>query len=130
YSREFSDIMRVELTNKNFLNKEVLEFVKLHEQDFEMHIVSGSDGNELRFLCDRLGISGYFRSILGSPTTKGELIEQIMENYCYNNLGTIHIGDSINDFEAAHENKIYFLGYNNNELKDLGIGYIQSFLNI
>lgn len=130
YSRKFSDIMRAELANKDFLNNEVLDFIKLHEQEFEMHIVSGSDGNELKFLCERLEISHYFRSIVGSPTSKGELIEQIMKNYGYENSETIFIGDSINDFEASHENKISFLGYNNCEIKDLGTGYIQSFLKI
>jgi phosphoglycolate phosphatase-like HAD superfamily hydrolase len=39
------------------------------------------------------------------------------------------IGDSINDYEAANKNNIFFYGFNNANLKSLGSGYIYNFKN-
>src|SRR5690606_5078037 len=83
-SKMFSEIMRKELTIIDRLIPEVLNFIKAEHTRFEMHIVSGSDGDELRFLTSQLGISQYFKSIQGSPTPKISLVEDILQEYNYN----------------------------------------------
>lgn len=124
---EFSAIMRKELTSKERLIREVLEFIQTEYTRFKMHIVSGSDGEELRFLASQLGISAYFESIEGSPTPKISLVKDILKKYNYKREEVCLIGDSINDYEAAHENKINFFGYNNPFLKAKGLSYIEFF---
>jgi phosphoglycolate phosphatase-like HAD superfamily hydrolase len=125
-SLAFSDIMRKSLIDKRILIGEVVGFIKNHQEDFKMHVVSGSDGEELRFLCGQLGISSYFNSIEGSPTPKIELVENLLQEYKYEKKKTCLIGDSVNDKEAADRNGIDFYGYNNTELKK-GNAYINSF---
>ena len=43
--------------------------------------MSGSDENELRYLCKELNISDFFKSISGSPTPKNILVERIFKKY-------------------------------------------------
>ncbi len=123
----FSRIMREKLTSKEHLIGEVIDYIKKNKERYIMHIVSGSDENELRFLCYQLGISSYFESIQGSPTPKIDIVKGLMEKYNYKTAETCLIGDSINDFDASKSNKIEFFGYNNPVLKEKGLRYINSF---
>ena len=61
--------MKKELTKK-YLIAETVYYIKNNYKNINFHIVSGSDQNELRFLCVELGIAQYFKSIHGSPTPK------------------------------------------------------------
>ncbi|MDT0644583.1 HAD-IA family hydrolase [Zunongwangia sp. F363] len=125
-SAAFSDIMRTSLIHKSILIPEVIDFIKNYKDDFKMHIVSGSDEEELRFLCEQLGISSYFISVEGSPTPKIELVKNLLKEYKYNKEKACLIGDSVNDKEAAEQNDISFYGYNNKELKEKN-AYINTF---
>jgi HAD superfamily hydrolase (TIGR01549 family) len=112
----FSEIMRKLLTNRDLLIEGTLRFVQEHHRQIPMHIVSGSDGNELRYLCGALGIADYFRSIDGSPTPKKQLVAEILSSCGYDKAACVLVGDSINDYEAAAENGIHFLAYGNQEI--------------
>lgn len=127
WSQEFSEIMRKSLTSKSLLISEVINFIKNNKGEYQMHIVSGSDEDELRFLCEELAISKYFKSIHGSPTPKNELVRKLMLEEGYQSEEICLIGDSINDLEASESNNIQFFGYNNQKLKDMGLNYINSF---
>lgn len=129
YATRFSDLMRKALTNPKNLIDNSLRFIKDNHSKYNFHIVSGSDQEELRFLCQELKLSPYFISIHGSPTTKSTLVAQLLETYGYLNNETCLIGDSINDFEAAVNNDIAFYGYNNTKIKDKGV-YIDTFTNL
>ena len=84
-----------------------------------MHIVSGSDGNELRELCKSLRLDHFFISIKGSPTPKTSLVKNIIENGYLSLSEYCLIGDAINDYDASKDNSIKFFGYNNLKLKNL-----------
>lgn len=127
FARAYSQIMRRKLIFKKLLNPEVLAFLDRKQDSFNMHIVSGSDGEELRFLCGKLGIKKYFKSIEGSPTPKTKLVSKIVDEYGYSVKKTCLIGDSINDYEAAKENQVIFYGYNSKSLKEKKLNYIESF---
>ncbi|MCG9972599.1 HAD family hydrolase [Christiangramia crocea] len=126
-SEAYSSIMRKKLKSKDLLIDEVLEFISKNHKKFDMHIVSGSDGDELRYLCSNLEISDYFLSINGSPTPKIELVSLLLSNYSYVNEKVCLIGDSINDYDAAMANNIEFFGYNNSDLKKKETRYIENF---
>jgi HAD superfamily hydrolase (TIGR01549 family) len=127
WAQKFSEIMRKELMQPTLLIRDSLNFIKENHKKFNMHIVSGSDGEELRYLCEKLEISRYFISIHGSPVPKKELVCSLLTTHNYTGENTILIGDSINDYEAAQINDIDFCGYNNEELKKLKTFYIKSF---
>ncbi|MCC9168236.1 HAD family hydrolase [Pontibacter harenae] len=125
---QFSDAMRTELLNPTLLIKDTVAFIEANYTRFNMHVVSGSDQNELQFICSELGLKKYFKSVHGSPTPKDTLIAELMNNYKYDNLETVLIGDSINDYAAAENNSIVFFGYNNAALNNCR--YIHSFQDI
>ena len=123
----FSVIMKELLTNPQLLINETVAFVQNCFGKVPMHIVSGSDGNELRYLSEQLGISKYFQSINGSPTPKKELVKTVLAAHSDVPLDAIVlIGDSINDYDAAKANNILFSSYNNpslDKLSDIQIDY-------
>lgn len=127
YANQFSSLMKKELTNPDNLIDDSVNYIKQNHKKFKFHIVSGSDQTELRFLCKELNIDSYFLSIGGSPTPKKQLVKDLLTNLKYNKNQTCLIGDSINDFEAANENKITFYGYNNISLKACSKEYINDF---
>jgi len=113
----FAAIMRESLTSPQRLIAETVEFVRRNHLRYPMHIVSGSDGEELRYLCGKLGIAAYFQSIEGSPTPKNELVRNLMAASAYPPERCVLIGDSHNDREAAVLSGIPFVGYNNPDVE-------------
>lgn len=129
YANAFSVLMKKELINPKNLIQDSLSFIKENYKNYFFHIVSGSDQDELRFLCEELKITDYFISIHGSPTPKNKLVKDLLSLHNYEVEDTCLIGDSINDFEAANKNNIFFYGFNNANLKSLGSGYVYNFKN-
>ena len=117
FCKQFSDIMKSKLTDKKLLISETVNFIVKNHVRYNMHIVSGSDEEELKWLCDFFNISQYFKSIHGSPTPKDELVYTILRLNNYTKKDCILIGDSINDYQAAYKNKIDFQSYNNKSLE-------------
>ena len=130
YADKFTQIMRQSLSDKKYLINDTVNFIKNNYKNYNFHIVSGSEHNELNFLCQKLDLSQYFISINGSPTPKNQLIKNLLESYNYNINQTILIGDSINDYEAASVNKIDFYGFNNENLRDKSKIYIEDWNNL
>ena len=126
YANRFSEIVKEELNNPEHLIAEVVQFIRDNQENFNFHIVSGADEQELRYLCEQLNIAQYFKSIHGSPTHKNELVKQVMKENSYLKTETILIGDSINDLEAAEVNEIGFYAYNNADLRPLSANYIET----
>lgn len=129
YASIFSKIMRKELPNKKYLISETIDFIKNNYKHMNFHIVSGSEENELNFLCKELKINNYFKSIEGSPTHKNDLVKNILEKEQYKTIESILIGDSINDYDAASTNGLKFFGFNNKSLKNKD-EYLDSFKNL
>lgn len=127
YANKFSDIMRVKLSSKDVLIINVVDFIKENYKNYKLHIASGSEQEELRFLCKELELFNCFKSIYGSPIHKNQLVKTIIEENNYDRAKTLLIGDSINDYEAAKVNDIAFLGYNNKSLKESNCNYIEEF---
>lgn len=125
YADDFSKIVKKELTNKELLIAEVVDFLQRNHKNYRLHIVSGADEKELQYLCKELGVDQYFLSIHGSPTHKNDLVKQLLEKHKYDLSETILIGDSINDHEAAEVNRIGFYGYNNPDLKAVTANYLE-----
>jgi phosphoglycolate phosphatase-like HAD superfamily hydrolase len=117
WASKFSDIMLSSLKDKTLLIPETNNFIKENYQNYQMHIVSGSDQTELRELCKSLEIEHFFKSIHGSPTPKNDLVKMIIEKHNYEPASGILIGDSINDYEAAKVNNLHFQAFGNKELE-------------
>jgi phosphoglycolate phosphatase-like HAD superfamily hydrolase len=125
WANRFSLIMKKLLVDTSLLIEDSVAFIRENHNKYQMHIVSGSDEIELRYLCEKLSLSNYFISIQGSPTPKVKLVADLLDFHNYKNTNVILIGDSMNDHEAAHLNKILFYGFNNCLLKQFN--YINNF---
>ena len=127
-AKKFSIIMQEILFDESLLIKDSIQFVKENFSKFKMHIVSGSDGVELRSLCKYLEIDKYFITIEGSPIAKNQLVKQLLSTFNYSVDDCVLVGDSINDLEAARVNNISFAAYNNPALFSSNIINIENFL--
>lgn len=126
-AQKFSGIMKKELLNKKYVIEEIVNFIEYNHKKYNLHIVSGFDGEELKYLCKEVGIKPFFLSIEGSPTSKNDLVTYVLQKNSYLRNETILIGDSINAYEATKINNIDFYGFNNVELRDVSKTYIDSF---
>lgn len=117
WAQKFSAIMLSLLNDPELIIKDSFQFIKANYKNHNFHIVSGSDGNELRKICSALELDNYFLSIEGSPTPKTKLVDDLIKKYGYDKKSICLIGDSQNDADAALKNEIEFFGYNNQDLK-------------
>jgi HAD superfamily hydrolase (TIGR01549 family) len=117
WASRFSEIMMQSLIKPDLLIDETVNFIKANAEKYTMHIVSGSDQTELRYICKSLDIAQYFLSIHGSPTPKNNLVAELLQTHSYDKSTCLLIGDSKNDFEAAQVNGIHFMGYGNEIIK-------------
>lgn len=127
YADMFSNAVIKNLSDPKYLITETIEFIKSRYGKERLFVASGAEQNELRFLCDRFDIAQYFEEILGSPSPKAVILAWILEQYTLSASDCMMIGDSINDYEAASCNKIQFYGFNNIEMKNIPVTYIESF---
>lgn len=119
WAAKFSEIMMQLLTDHSLQISETLRFVKNHHQQIPMYVVSGSDQTELRKLCEAHGIAKYFKRIHGSPKPKKQWVSEILEEEQLTAANCLLVGDSVNDFEAADVNGLYFKGYNSQKAERL-----------
>ncbi|MET3127329.1 phosphoglycolate phosphatase-like HAD superfamily hydrolase [Arcicella rosea] len=129
-AENFSKIMLDLLIDEKLLIQDSVNFIQKNVKNYEMHIVSGSDGKELNLICQSLDLARYFKTINGSPSPKNELVRRIIQENIYDLEDYVLIGDSINDVEAAEVNRISFIGYNNMNIRSKDRLYVDSFSSI
>lgn len=88
------------------------EFLSQYQKEFCFAIVSGSDQDELRDVCNARGIGHFFIEILGSPLSKSLNISQLLAKKGWKKELCVYIGDSLDDLETAKMNGIDFIGRN------------------
>jgi phosphoglycolate phosphatase-like HAD superfamily hydrolase len=86
-------------------------FLSNHLEHFGFALVSASDQEELRSICQRRGISKYFKAILGSPEEKPSNIANLLRDHGWSRQTTVYVGDSINDLQAAKSCDVPFIGF-------------------
>jgi len=127
YANRFSLIMRDLLTDKKLLISNTVEFIAQNFQTYDFYIASGSEQNELRYLCEKLGINQYFKGIYGSPTPKTQILTQLLIENQLVAENCVMIGDAMNDYEAAKANHIPFWGFHSLELQKVSVRFITDF---
>ena len=115
----YSKAVKSLLIDRSLIIDESMRFIKEKGENYRMYVASGSDGKELNEVCKGLNIDKYFHSIHGSPEPKTEILKRIIEEQKHRPSRCLVIGDAINDFDAAMDNQIEFLGFNNPEVEKL-----------
>ncbi len=87
----------------------VIEFIhKINKQKNSIYVISGSDQDELINIYIERGIHDLFRRVMGSPTSKKDHAEELLESKLLH-YPVIYFGDSITDFELAEEYNMDFI---------------------
>lgn len=90
--------------------KGALEYLEENYQKYLCFIVSGTPHEEINEIIRRRGLNRYFREILGSPDKKTELNQIVLKKYFLRPKEVISVGDALDDYEAAKEVGINFIG--------------------
>lgn len=75
-----------------------------------MYVASGAPEEELRFVLERRGLSGYFDDIRGYPPHKTYLLEAIVSRSGVDPAQCVMVGDSVTDLRAAESVGTLFYG--------------------
>lgn len=108
----FNEYQLENLVNQDFIIKEIINFITEYQGVYSHVIISASDEQELRLICNKLNISHLFNGIFGSPIDKTSNIELRLKEFALDRSEVLYIGDTMNDYKAAVKNDIAFLGYN------------------
>ena len=130
YGDRFKRYMLTHLKDKSIIIDEIVEFVASTQSEYSHYICSGSDGSELREICQHLGLANYFKAIEGSPPSKQKLLYEMLKNYSLDSKKCIYVGDSIIDMEASEACGVRFVGYNNVQLRGQSCHYASSVFDI
>lgn len=112
--------------------KGVMDFIRqLNEIGKECFIISATPQKEVKDIAKSRQIAGFFKEIVGSPETKKENLEYLLDKHSIDPDEAVYFGDARSDYEAARKNSVDFIGIVNissQELKKLnGIAKIEYF---
>jgi phosphoglycolate phosphatase-like HAD superfamily hydrolase len=106
--RKFSDIVLEEVKKASFVDG-ALPFFEKHFADTMLFIASGTPQRELDEIVMYKGIKKYFREVCGTPTTKQNIILEILKKYTLRKSDAIFVGDAESDKKAAENAGISFI---------------------
>ena len=118
-AQTYSNTVKSLLVDRSLLIDESMRFIEAKRENYRMYIASGSDGKELNEVSKGLDIAHYFHSIHGSPEPKTAILKRIINENNHLPSNCLMIGDTRNDYEAAVDNRMPFLGFNNLEVEKL-----------
>lgn len=110
-AQEYSNLVKQKVINAAPVNGAV-DFLYENYSNYDMVIISGSDQEELREICQARKIAHFFLEILGSPVSKNSNMSALLDRRGWNRRLCLLIGDSINDLETAKACGIDFIGRN------------------
>lgn len=79
------------------------------DKQLEQFIVTGTPQNEIDVIVSELEISQHFVAVLGSPKSKIQLCQEILDEKSYLPSEVLFIGDATTDYEAATHFGFHFL---------------------
>jgi HAD superfamily hydrolase (TIGR01549 family) len=110
-SGRFSELVEEAVAKTPFVEG-VPEFLEYASERFLLYIVSATPEDELKRIVHQRGIDRFFQGICGSPAKKKNHILRIVRENCLNLRDVIFVGDAANDWEAARQCGIRFVGRN------------------
>ena len=124
-NKELSNQELEEITNKFseiVLNKVVeapyisgaKSFIETNYKKYNMFISTGTPTNEIHEIIERNKINQFFKGVFGSPESKIDHLNQIINEWKINKEEMIFIGDSITDRNASNHFDIEFVAVNKN----------------
>lgn len=98
-----------------------IEFLSQNKNRYLFFVASGTPEDELKDILNHHQLTPFFLEIHGAPTTKADIIEDILYRYELQRQETVFVGDAESDRLAAEKTSILFIArltQENPELKD------------
>ena len=95
--------------------------IELLERNYRIKpifVISGTPQEELRRIVKKREMDCFFSGVFGSPRHKGELISMVIAEFQLNSQKCVMVGDSIADYDGAHEAGTQFIGRVGKNLKN------------
>ncbi len=108
YEKQFSKLVMNRVINSPWVEG-ALEYIKTNYKAQKFFLITATPQKEIEEILKKLEISKYFKKVIGSPTNKKDALKIILSNENINLDGSIMIGDSCSDYEAAKENDVFFV---------------------
>lgn len=86
------------------------EFLEAYHRSLPLFVASGTPDDELNTIIARRGMRDYFRSVHGTPATKGEIISGIVRRHGYAPGRVLVLGDAHADLDGARHCGARFVG--------------------
>ena len=88
-----------------------IETIKeLHTLNIKTYVVSGTPDDELKIIFNKKNLAKFFNEIHGSPKTKNEIINDIINRNNYHCKRCLFVGDAMTDYNAAVNTGMSFIG--------------------
>jgi len=101
----------------------VEDFLKLlKEHNKIVHVVSGSDQEELIEIYDNRNLMQYFTQVYGSPQTKSDILKKIIEDFKIS-YPAVYFGDAMLDYSTAIKYDLDFIYISSKSEWEEGISF-------
>lgn len=87
-----------------------LELLESCHEKYSCFIITGTPQEEMEEILSRKGLRRFLVGVYGSPTTKTEIVRELMSAHKFAPKEIIYIGDAMTDYEAAKGAGITFIG--------------------
>ena len=105
----FSELVLDGVLNSPFVHG-AKDFLQHFHSKTPLFVVSATPLSELKVIVEQRGLNKYFKNIYGSPSTKKENINIILNKINYQPENCIFVGDALNDYKASQETSVRFIG--------------------
>ena len=86
------------------------EFLDGHHERLPLFVASGTPEPELVRIASRRTLRHYFVSVHGSPATKAEIIERVVQRHGFPPGRVLMVGDALSDYDGAAATGLRFIG--------------------
>ena len=129
-AEEFSELVFQKVSEAAFI-KGAASFLEAHHDSRKCFIATGTPQNEIEQIVAIRNLGNYFVSVHGSPTSKEDIIEEIMTTHELSMNDVIFVGDAMTDYHAAEAKNLTFVGVaNKNTLFPTGTKLINDLMEL
>ncbi len=105
---EFSELVLAKVVASPYIPG-ALEFIKNTQDKYQHFVISGTPDDEMKEIVELRKISSYFKRIMGSPKTKTQWINELVQEGLIDVQMSVFIGDATTDYNAAKETGTKFV---------------------
>lgn len=109
-AQKFSEIVKDKVILAASVNGMLELVISLNQENIPLYIVSGTPEVELQEIVLAKKWNSFFKEVKGSPRTKPEIVESLLQKNHYNPLRCIFFGDAITDYKTAIGHNLWYIG--------------------